>query len=144
MLRQRNTHHIGNYRGNINGAQITDHNTRSNRMPSSNEGSPHINIGIQVLYVRYITMLAEEGRACHQRSGSGSVELIGWIRKDNQVTGASGMRHIRCAAGSIRDITRLGFREDTVDHHPAFGLAITAPVVWIAQPKISGLDRLNR
>ncbi len=144
MLRQRNPHHIGNGRGDINRAQIVDHNTRAHCISSGKEGSPHIDVGIQVLQIGHVAVLPEEVRERHQCARGRGIELIRRIGEDDQVPGAGGMRHIRRAVWSVGDIACFGLREDAVDYRPVLGLAVACPIVGILQPKIGFFDHFQR
>ncbi len=88
-------------------------------------------------------MLAKERRLGDQRSRCGSIKLVGRIGKDNQVTRAGGMGHICCTPGAVGNIARFCLGVGTVDHLPAFGLAITGPIVGIAQSQEGCLDLSN-
>ena len=112
----------------------------ADRAAAGDERGAHVDVGVQVLHVRHVAVLAEEGREGDERAGRGGIELVGRVGEDDQVAGARGVRHVGGAARAVGDVARFGLGEDPVDHHPAFGLAVAGPVVRIAQRQEGGLD----
>ena len=86
-------------------------------------------------------MLAEEGRARHERARSLRVELVRRIGEDDEVAGARRMRHVDGRARAVRDVTGLGLRVRPVDHLPALRRAVSGPVVRVGEPEEGRLDR---
>ena len=77
-------------------------------LAAGDEGGAHVDVGGQVLHIRHVAVLAEEGRAGHQRAGCFSVELVRRIGKDNQIAGAGGVSHIGGAVRAVGDVARFG------------------------------------
>ncbi len=118
---------------------LADH-VGAHRSAAGDERGAHVDVGCQVLHVGHVAVLAEEGRAGHQRAGRGGVELVGRVGEHDQVARARRVRHVGGAARAIGDVARLGLGVRAVDHLPALRLAVAGPVVRVAQRQEGGLD----